>query len=217
MSPEVTETAIVALATFFATIGPLDVAAVFAALTVGMPPWQRRNLALRGSLVAVLVLLPFALFGERLLGSFGISLPALRTAGGILLFLIGVDMVFARHSGSTSTTAEEEAEASDRSDIAVFPLGTPLIAGPGAMGAVILLMADTGGDLVLQGVVLAGLAANLLLTLVLLLMAAQVQGLLGITGMQVIARVFGVLLCALAVQFVFDGIEDSGLLETGAG
>lgn len=215
MSPEVSETAIVALATFFATIGPLDVAAVFAALTVGMPSWQRRGLALRGTLVAVLVLLPFALFGERLLGSFGISLPALRTAGGILLFLIGVDMVFARHSGSTSTTKEEEAEASDRSDIAVFPLGTPLIAGPGAMGAVILLMADTGGDLLLQGVVLGGLLANLLLTLVLLLMAAQVQGLLGITGMQVIARVFGVLLCALAVQFVFDGIDSSGLLDPG--
>jgi len=207
------ETATVALATFFATIGPLDVAAVFAALTANFTRQRRRQMALRGTVIASCVLLLFAITGEWVLDLLGISLPALRTAGGILLLLIGIDMVFARSSGSTSTTQEETLEARAKQDISVFPLATPLIAGPGAMGAVVLLMANAEDDLVLQGIVIASLLVILLFTLVMMFLSAQIDRLLGVTGMHVVARIMGILLTALAVQFIFDGVAQSGLLE----
>ncbi|MEM7345577.1 MAG: MarC family protein, partial [Chloroflexota bacterium] len=147
------ETAIVAFATLFATIGPIDVAAMFAVLTAEAEPAHRRSMAIRGTLVATIILVLFGLLGELLLARLGISLAALRTAGGILLLLISIDMVFARSSGGTSTTAAETKEATNKQDIAVFPLATPLIAGPGAMGAIILLMTNEQGNLVLQAVV----------------------------------------------------------------
>lgn len=205
------ETASIALATFFATIGPLDVAAVFAVLTGNYDPVRRRWCAVRGVLLATAILLLFALAGELMLNVFGISLAALRTAGGILLLLISIEMVFARSSGATSTTDEEEKEASTREDIAVFPVATPLIAGPGAMGAAILLMASAEGNVVHQMIVVGSLLAMLVATLVSLLLAGQLIRLLGLTGLNVISRVIGVLLAALAVQFIFDGIADSGL------
>ena len=107
---------------------------------------------------------------------------------------------------------EEEREAREKSDISVVPLATPLIAGPGSMGAAILLMTDARGDLARQALVVGSLLAVLCLTLVLLLLANKVQKLLGVTGMHVVTRILGVLLCALAVQFFFDGIAQSGLL-----
>jgi multiple antibiotic resistance protein len=206
------ETAGLALATFFATIGPLDVAAMFAALTASQTAQQRRSIAIRGTLIGTVILLAFALIGELLLASLGISLAALRTAGGILLLLIGIDMVFARSSGGTSTTDEEETEAISKSDISVFPLATPLIAGPGAMGAAILLMADQEGNVAGQAIIVASILLILLLTFVSMLLAGKIQHWLGVTGMQVITRVMGVLLSALAVQFIFDGIRQSGLV-----
>jgi MarC family membrane protein len=207
------ETAVVAFTTFFATVGPIDVAAMFAALTPAATPQARRSMAVRGVLISGFILLAFAFGGKVLLDSLGISLAALKVAGGILLLLIGIDMVFARSSGGTSTTSEETTEAASRRDISVFPLATPLIAGPGAMGAVILLMANTGGDIVAQVTVLAALVAVLLLTLFLLLLATRVHRFFGVTGMLVVSRIFGVLLAALAVQFMFDGIAQSGLLH----
>ena len=213
MSPLALETGLVAFTTFFATISPVDVAALFAALTAGKSGRYRRVMAVKGTLIATIILLVFALFGDVLLARMGIGLPALRAAGGILLLLIAIDMVFARPSGSTSTTKDETAEAELKKDISVFPLATPLIAGPGAMGAAILLVAGTEGDLVLEAVVIAALLAVLAITLVLLLVAGQVQRLLGVTGLNVISRVVGVLLAALAVQFIFDGIATSGLLS----
>lgn len=205
------ETAGVALATFFATVGPLDVAMIFAALTVRQKPAARVRMAVRGTLTAAGILLVFALFGETLLAMLGISLAAFRTAGGILLLLIGIELVFARSSGATSTTEDETREAEARSDISTFPLATPLIAGPGTMGAVILLMANAEGDINHQIIVLACLLAVLLFTLACLITASQLQKLLGRTGTHVINRIFGVLLSALAVQFIFDGIAESGL------
>ncbi|MCB1701293.1 MAG: MarC family protein [Halioglobus sp.] len=206
------ETAALSMATFFATIGPLDVAAIFAALTANSSRQHRRSMALRGTLIATFVLVLFALVGEVVLGSLGISLAALRTAGGILLLLIAIEMVFARTTGGTSTTDEEEQEAILKQDISVFPIATPLIAGPGAMGAAILLMADAEGDLELQAVVLGSLLAILLFTYIGMLLAGRIQRLLGVIGMHVITRVMGVLLAALAVQFIFDGIAQSGLV-----
>jgi multiple antibiotic resistance protein len=208
-----TETVLIAFTTFFATIGPADVAALFAALTPNVDGARRRAMAIKGTAIATAILLLFALFGETLLVLFGITLPALRTAGGILLLLIAIDMVFARSSGGITTTSEENAEAAAKADISVFPLATPLIAGPGAIGAAILLMADTQGDRLRMAVVIAALLAVLVLTFLLMLVATQVQRLLGVTGLHVVARVVGVLLAALAVQFIFDGIGASGLLS----
>ncbi|MGB5223670.1 MAG: MarC family protein [Arenicellales bacterium] len=207
-----TETAGVALATFFAVIGPLDVAAMFAVLTANQTAQQKRSIAIRGSLISTGILVAFALIGELLLAGLGISLAALRAAGGILLLLIGIEMVFARSSGVTSTTDEEEQEAISKSDISVFPLATPLIAGPGAMGAVILLMAHQEGNVTGQVIIIASLLAILLLTFVSLLLAGKIVKLFGVTGMHVITRIMGVLLSALAVQFIFDGIRQSGLV-----
>ena len=207
----VTEALIIAFTTFFATIGPVDVAVVYGALSREMTSDQRRRTAVRAVFLASCLLFAFALFGQIILDRLGISIPALRTAGGILLFLVGLDMVFARHSGVASTTPDEDREARERKDIAVFPLATPLIAGPGAIGAAILLMTNTGGDLYQQLAVMAALGVVLLLTLLLLLVSGQVHRLLGVTGMNVVSRIFGVLLTALAVQFVFDGLKESGL------
>ncbi|MEM7041503.1 MAG: MarC family protein [Pseudomonadota bacterium] len=206
------ETSLIAFATFFATIGPPDVAVVFVALTANKASGERRRLALKATLIGSAILLFFAFLGKPLLTYLGISLAALRTAGGILLLLIAIDMVFARISGGTSTTAEENAEAAGRDDISVFPLATPLIAGPGAIGAAILLIADAQGDPLQIMIVTGALIAVLVITLLLMIAAAQFQKLFGVTGAHVVSRVLGILLAALAVQFLFDGIKESGLV-----
>jgi multiple antibiotic resistance protein len=206
------EAAAVAFTTFFVTIGPIETAAMFAAITNNRTTQHRRSMAIRGTLIATGILLIFAMLGDWLLGRLGISLAALRTAGGILLLLIGIDMVFARGSGGTTTTNAETQEAEHKQDISVFPLATPLIAGPGAMGAVFLLIANAQGHLGTQLIVITALLAVLLITLLALLGATYIQKVLGVSGQHVFSRVFGVLLCALAVQFVFDGIGQSGLL-----
>ena len=208
------ETAIVAFTTFFATIGPIDVAVMFAAMTPRASAGFRRSMAIRGTLVAGLILSLFAFIGEFLLHSLGISLAALQVAGGILLLLIGIDMVFARSSGGTTTTLEETTEAVGKHDVSIFPLATPLIAGPGTMGATILLMANLKGQYLAELVVFMVLIAVLILTLALLLIATKVQKLFGVTGMHVVSRIFGVLLTALAVQFMFDGLLQSGLIPS---
>ncbi len=207
------ETYILALTTFFATIGPIDIAIVYAGLTTNSTAKQKKRMAIKAVAIATGLLLLFAFLGEQLLTSLGITLPALRTAGGILLLLIAIDMVFARDSGGTSATADEVEEAEGKKDISVFPVATPLIAGPGAMGAVILLMANHQNNIEQQSMVILGLLSILMITLVLLLIASQVHKLLGVTGLHVITRVFGVILAALAVQFMFDGIRQSGLFS----
>jgi len=209
----INETLVIAFTAFFATIGPIDVAVMYPVLSRGMTPRQRWRTAVRAVFLASCLLYAFALFGQMLLDRLGISIPALQTAGGILLFLVGLDMVFARHSGVASTTEDEDREAREREDIAVFPLATPLIAGPGAIGAAILLMTNAGDNLYQQLAVVSSLGFVLLLTLILMFMAGQVQRLLGVTGMNVVSRIFGLLLTALAVQFVFDGIKGSGLIN----
>ncbi|MFT6657615.1 MarC family protein [Maritalea sp.] len=206
------DTFLIALTTYFATIGPADIVVLFAALTAGATAKERRAMALKGTVIGGLVLLFFALFGEAILLIFGIGLPALRAAGGILLLLIAIDMVFARDSSATSTTDEENAEAASSNDISVFPLATPLIAGPGAIGATILLIADAAGEPTRQAAVVGGLMIILMATYVLLLGATQLQKILGVTILHVVSRVVGVLLAALSVQFIFDGIRTSGLI-----
>jgi multiple antibiotic resistance protein len=204
----------VAFATLFATVGVADIAFIFAALTKRNTAQERFAFATRGVLIATGILLLFAVLGNAILEVFGITIPALRTAGGLLLFLIAIDMVFARHSGGTGTTDEEEVEARQREDIAVFPLAMPLLAGPGAISAVILL--TTGARSTAEfWAVLAAIVVILFLAWLTLLVAIPIQRLLGVTGLAVVSRVIGILLAALAVQFVFDGIKASGLLGAG--
>ncbi|WP_127143799.1 MarC family protein [Pelagibacterium montanilacus] len=201
----------VAFATFFATVGVADIALIFAALTRDSGARQRFVMATRGVLVAGAILVFFALAGNTILDLFGVTIPALRVAGGILLLLIAIDMVFARHSGGVGTTSEEEEEGRARDDISVFPLAMPLLAGPGAISAVVLLTTGARTDLQYWTVV-AALVSVLALAWLTLLVAIPIQRLLGLTGLSVVSRVVGILLTALAVQFVFDGIRESGIL-----
>ena len=203
---------LLALSTFFATIGPADLVLVYAALTEKSTQAERRLMALRGTLIATGIMLFFAVFGEAMLKLFGITLPALRIAGGVLLLLISIDMVFARHSGGTGTTPEEETEARTRHDISVFPLATPLIAGPGAISGVILLSTAQGAFTAGWLLVVAAMLLILGLCYLSMLVAIPIQRLLGITGLAVVSRVVGVLLAALSIQFLLDGIKASGLL-----
>jgi multiple antibiotic resistance protein len=205
------DTLLLAFTTFFATIGPADLILVYAGITDKYTQAERRRMAMRAALTATIILVFFAVFGSRMLALFGITLPALRMAGGILLLLISIDMVFARHSGGTGTTPEEEHEARARSDIAIFPLATPLIAGPGAISAAVLLFSETGGFNLTWLVTLLGLLAVLALCYLAMLASTPIQKLLGLTGLAVVSRVVGVLLAALSVQFILDGLRTSGL------
>jgi multiple antibiotic resistance protein len=149
-----------------------------------------------------------AVIGQIVLRFLGIGLPAFRMAGGLLLLLLSIDMVFARQSGIRSTTDAETEEAEDSTDVAVFPLAIPLIAGPGAMTSIILLMGQTKGDFILQTIVIALMLFVLGLCLLALLFAVRVMERLGVTGINVIGRVFGVVLAALAVQYILDGLTE---------
>ena len=153
------------------------------------------------------MLVGFALVGAWLLGALGISLEAFRIAGGVLLFLVAIDMLFAKHSGISWTTPVEAREASQRADVAVFPLAIPLIAGPGAIATAVLMMTRADGDLRLQAAVVAVMLGVLVLVLAALLLAGRLFKLLGVTGTNVVTRVLGMLLAALAVQFVIDGVR----------
>jgi multiple antibiotic resistance protein len=206
------EAALRAFTTFFATVGPVDVAAFYAVLAASASAQQRRAMAIKGTAIATILLLVFVVFGRPLLGWLGITLPALRTAGGILLLLLAIDMVWTPPSHLSATTKAETDEARARQDIAVFPLATPLIAGPGALGAAVLLSAEASGHLLHQLIVIAMMGAVMVVTLGLLLVAGQMHRLLGVTGQNVISRVIGILLAGLSVQFIFDGIRGSGLL-----
>ena len=200
------EIVLISLTTFFATIGPPDIALVFAALTKDASARERLVFASRGVVVATGILLFFGFFGNGILSLFGITIAALRIGGGILLLLIAIDMVFARHTGGTGTTKEEHAEAKKSDDISVFPLATPLLAGPGAISAVILL--TTGAkDQTEFWLVLLALLLIMLLTWMMLLLAIPIQRILGVTGLSVVSRIVGILLSALAVQFIIDGIK----------
>ena len=186
-------------------IDPIGLAPMFAALTPGGTAAYKRRMAFRGTALAAAVLVVFTLIGDGLLRSLGISLGAFRIAGGILLFLLAIDMVFARHSGLRSTTVREQEEAEQRKDISVFPLAIPLIAGPGAITTV-LLTVGSRPSLAASLSMLLVLAVVLLLTLISLLLAPRIMRLLGETGANVVTRSLGIILTALAVQFIVDGI-----------
>lgn len=186
-------------------VDPVAVAPVFAALTHGESTAAKRRAAIRGTLIAGVILVTFALAGGALLDALGIGMPAFQISGGALLFLLAVDMVFARQSGLRSTTEREQREAETKKDISVFPLAIPLIAGPGALTSVLLMVGEQGHDPVVLGTVLAVIVIVLAATLLSLLASGRIMAFMGETGANVVSRVLGVVLAALAVQFVLNG------------
>jgi multiple antibiotic resistance protein len=192
--------------TLMVVLDPVGTSAVFAALTPDMDARQRRYTAEKATMLSTLILVVFAFLGAKLLAAMGVSLAAFRIAGGLMLFFLAIDMVFARPSGFRSSTAAENRETEERHDITVFPLAFPLIAGPGAMTTVVLLMGRANGNPLQVMSVLAVLLTVLVIVLVLLYTASAVRKILGVTGSNVITRVLGIILAALAVQFVLDGL-----------
>jgi multiple antibiotic resistance protein len=190
----------------FIVVDPLGVAPLFASLTRGAGAAAQRHMALRATALATVILLMFFFAGDGLLRLLGIGLPAFRIAGGALLFLLAIDMVFARQSGLRSTTEREQAEAEHKRDISVFPLAFPLIAGPGALTTVLLMSASAGG-LSLRTAMVAVVLAVSGLTLFALLAAGRILRLIGETGANVLSRLFGLVLAALAVQYMLDGLH----------
>lgn len=195
---------ITSFVTLLVVIDPFGLTPMFVALTQGMEPARRRAIAIRSCLTAALLLAVFAAFGETVLGFVGISMPAFRVAGGALLFLTALDMLFERRSKRREDKTEEETP-----DPSVFPLAIPLIAGPGSIASIILLAGQNpeyDGLALVIGVMLAVMAV----VLALFLSAGLIERLLGKTGINVVTRLLGMLLAALSVQFVLDGLRDFG-------
>ena len=197
---------ITAFVTLFVIIDPLGLVPLFVSLTQGISPKARRAIALRACLTGAVLLTLFTAFGESVLGFIGISMPAFRIAGGILLFLTALDMLFERRSKRREDRTEEE----EHPDPSIFPLAIPLISGPGAIASVILLSGQQPG---LAGFawVVGVMLLVILLVFLMFLTSGVVERLLGKTGVNVVTRLFGMLLAALAVQFVLDGLRGFGL------
>jgi multiple antibiotic resistance protein len=197
-----------ALVTFFVVIDPPGCAPIYAGLTNGATPTQRRSMAIRAVIVAAIILFVFAAVGEAMLKALGVSLSAFRIAGGIMLFLIALEMVFEKRTERREDRAAKIAQTPEVEDVSIFPMAMPMIAGPGSIASVMLMMSRNHG-LEKVAAVLAALATILALTLVALLAAGPLMRLLGARIEAVITRILGVLLGALAVQFVIDGIRIS--------
>lgn len=195
---------ITAFVTMFVVIDPIGLAPLFVALTQGMAANARRRIALRATFIGLLILLAFAAFGETLLSAIGISMAAFRVAGGILLFITALDMLFERRTKRRGNSTEEE-----HNDPSVFPLAIPLISGPGSIASIILLMGQRPG---LEGavMVLGATAGVMIIVLAFFMASSLIERALGKTGIVVVTRLLGMLLAALSVQFVLDGLSAFG-------
>ncbi|SPH21566.1 hypothetical protein ASD8599_02318 [Ascidiaceihabitans donghaensis] len=202
---------ITAFVTMFVIIDPIGLAPLFLALTQGQDVKKRRSIAVRACVIAMVILILFALLGESLLGFIGISMPAFQVSGGVLLFLTALDMLFERRT----KRREDQADEDDNEDPSVFPLAIPLIAGPGAIASVILLTNQRPG-LEGLGMVLGVTAAVLLIAFGLFLASGLIEKVLGKTGITVLTRLLGMLLAALSVQIMLDGLAAFGF-GPGAG
>ena len=199
------------LVTFFVVIDPIGVAPIFASLTEGSTNAHRRVMAIKSVLIATAVLFGFAYLGEWLLDALHVSLDAFRAAGGVLLFMLALDMIFETRSKRREERAEALNEADEEipgthEDISVFPMAIPMLAGPGAIASIMLFMNEAEG-LGGQLMVFVGMGANLLLCPVLFLAVGAIMKLIGDTLAAMITRILGVILAALAAQFIFDGIQ----------
>jgi multiple antibiotic resistance protein len=205
---ELTALFLSAFVTFLVVIDPPGCAPIYAGLTREAPTAQRRSMAIRAVIVASGILLFFGLLGEDLLKALGVSLAAFRIAGGIMLFLIALEMVFERRTQKREHRAQEVSADPEHDDVSVFPMAIPMIAGPGSIASIMLLVARSDG-LTETLTVFAALAAVLLLTLLALLAAGPLMRLLGHRMEAMLTRLLGVILAALAAQFVIDGISVS--------
>ena len=195
-----------AFVTLLVTIDPPGLAPLFLALTRGMNSSQRRQVGLRGSIIGFFILALFAVVGAGILSVLGITLPAFRVAGGLLLFFIAFEMVFEKRNDRKEKTADTAITRDHIHNIAAFPLAIPLIAGPGAISATVLLSGSyptLAGQVALLAIILVAVA----LTWAVFLLAEPVDRVLGQTGRSILTRLLGVILAALAVQFVADGIK----------
>jgi multiple antibiotic resistance protein len=197
-----------ALTTMLVTLDPPGLAPVFLGLTVGMTALQRRQVAFRGSLIGFGLLAAFAIFGSGLLGLLGISIGAFRIAGGLLLFWISFEMVFEKRQERKEKTSQAAITIDHIHNIAVFPLAIPLIAGPGAISATVLLAGTFTGALD-RALLIAVIALIMLLVYATLLIAERLDRFLGVTGRAILTRLLGVILAALSVQFVVDGVRSA--------
>ncbi len=190
---------------FFVTIDPVGVVPIFLSLTAHLPARERRKVALKGTALAAAILVGFALAGEALLAWLGVGMPAFRIAGGLLLLVIAGEMLFERRNERRAQRADSAAEG-EADALAVFPLAVPLLAGPAALTAAVLMMSEHAGDTAAQGTVLATLLGVMAGAGALLLLSAKVASLLGRGAIDVTTRLLGIVLAALAIQFVLDGI-----------
>ena len=198
---------IAAFTTLLIIIDPPGLAPMFVALTQGMTTAQRRAIAIRACIIAGILLIAFMLIGEALLGFIGISMPAFRIAGGVLLFLTALEMLFQRRQTRRKDNAEEGA-AEHADDPSVFPLALPLICGPGAITTIILL--SSGAQSAIDLIAIGGIVAIVLFTVFLsFLVSIPLERLLGKTGINILTRILGILLAALSIQFILDGIAQS--------
>jgi multiple antibiotic resistance protein len=188
----------------FVVVDPPSLVPLFATMTEGGSAGYRRRMAIKSSLIALLLLVLFAVGGSAFIGIMGISIDAFRIGGGVMLFLIALDMVFAREE---KTTPEEKAETRRRADISVFPLAFPLIAGPGTLATVLLTFGATPKTPLLYVGLIVVMALVVGIALVFMLATPYVMRVLGVTGANVLARVAGVVLAALGVQFIIDGLK----------
>ncbi|SPF80170.1 MarC family protein [Pseudoprimorskyibacter insulae] len=200
---------ITSFATLFVVIDPIGLTPVFIALTAGADKAHRRTVAIRACVVAALILLLFAFLGETVLSTIGISMPAFRISGGILLFITALDMLFERRTKRRDNQAEEQAEEPEHPDPSVFPMAIPLIAGPGAIASMILLMGQTTNAIGVATVIGVMLAV-IVIAAVMFLLSGPIERALGKTGITVVTRLLGMLLAALSVQFVLDGLSAVG-------
>jgi len=198
--------AISALLTLFVVVDPIGLTPTFLAVTHGLPRAARRSVALRASLIAGAILIGAALIGDWLFRTLGISLAAFRIAGGLLLFSIAFEMLFGVRMRREGEAAEQAVEEHVR-NTAAFPLAIPLLAGPGAITATVLLAGRADGNLLLVGLLMVVVVVVAVACFVAFIFAGQIGRLLGMTGNIVLSRLLGVLLAALAVQFVVDGIR----------
>jgi multiple antibiotic resistance protein len=203
------DVALHAFTTLFVVIDPLGLVPVLLALTPGVAPAERRRMALTGTLIATAILLAFALVGDVVLGLLGIGLPAFRIAGGVMLLLIALEMVFERRAERRSRSAKEVKDVGGPDDISVFPLAIPLLSGPGAITSVMLLMARYEADLTAQATVVAMLLLVMALCALIFLFIEPIERMLGATLTHIVSRLLGILLAALAVQYVLDGIRNA--------
>lgn len=207
MSAAVTEYFLAALTTLMVTVDPPGLAPIFLSLTVGLTPAERRNVAVRATIIAGAIMLGFAFFGQPVLGALGIGFPAFRIAGGLLLFWIAFEMIFELRGRRKNNVARTAIDEDHIRNIAAFPLAIPLMAGPGTITATMLIAGSASGDGMKLGALVAVIALVSISCLLVFLIADRLSKLLGVTGNLVLTRLLGVILAALAVQFVIDGIR----------